>query len=165
MEDAHFVLRVGDYPERIFAIQTTANIFPMMGLRAALGRTLSSSENQSGHENVAVLSDAIWRGRFGSDRTILGKSIVLDGRNYQVVGVLADNAQFSLGYPQTPDIWVPLPLAADPARNTGRLEMVALKKFRHAGPSFSDLLPYAGLVDNGILLLKDGYESDVPDAR
>src|SRR5205814_1017297 len=95
VEDAHFVLRVGDYPERIFAIQTTANIFPMMGLRAALGRTLSSSENQSGHENVAVLSDAIWRGRFGSDRTILGKSIVLDGRNYQVVGVLADNAQFS----------------------------------------------------------------------
>ena len=34
--------------------------------------------------------------------------------------------------------------------------MVALKKFRHTGPSFSDLLPYAGLVDNGIMLLKDG---------
>ena len=34
--------------------------------------------------------------------------------------------------------------------------MVALKQFRHSGPSFSDLLPYAGLVDNGVLLLKDG---------
>ena len=34
--------------------------------------------------------------------------------------------------------------------------MVALKRFRHPGPSFSDLLPYAGLVDNGVLLLKDG---------
>ncbi len=34
--------------------------------------------------------------------------------------------------------------------------MVALKSFRHSGPSFADLVPYAGLVDNGVLLLKDG---------
>jgi putative ABC transport system permease protein len=125
VEDAHFVLRAGDYPERIFAVRTTANIFPMMGLRAALGRTFSASENQPGHENVVVLSNVIWRERFGSDHTILGKDIVLDGKNYQVVGVLAHNARFSLGYPQTPDIWVPLPLVADPARNTGQLQMVA----------------------------------------
>lgn len=125
VEDTHFVLRAGDYPERIFAVRTTANIFPMMGLRAALGRTFSASENQPGHENVVVLSDVIWRERFDSDRTILGKDIVLDRKNYQVVGVLARSARFSLGYPQTPDIWVPLPLVADPARNTGQLQMVA----------------------------------------
>ena len=125
VEDAHFVLRAGDYPERIFAVRATANIFSMMGLRAALGRTLSASENQPGHENVVVLSDALWRERFGTDRSILGKDIILDGKNYQVVGVLARNAQFSLGYPQTPDVWVPLPLVTDPARNTGQLEMVA----------------------------------------
>jgi hypothetical protein len=81
VEDAHFVLRAGDYPERIFAVRTTANIFAMMGLRQALGRTFSASENQPGHENVAVLSNAIWRERFGSDRTILGKDIILDGKN------------------------------------------------------------------------------------
>ena len=125
VEDAHFVLRAGDYPERVFAMRTTANIFPMMELRAALGRTFSASENKPGQENVVVLSNAIWRNRFGSDRTILGKDIVLDGKNYQVVGVLAHNARFSLGYPQTPDIWVPLPLVADPPRNTGQLQMVA----------------------------------------
>jgi len=125
VEDAHFVLRAGDYPERIFAARTTANIFPMMGLRAALGRTFSVLENQPGHENVVVLSNVIWRERFGSDRTILGKDIVLDGKNYQVVGVLAHNARFSLGHPKMPDVWVPLPLVADPARNTGELQMVA----------------------------------------
>lgn len=125
VEDAHFVLRAGDYPERIFAIRTTANIFPMMGLHTVLGRTFSPSENQLGHGNVAVLSNVLWRERFGSDRAILGKDIVLDGKDYQVVGVLAQNARFSLGYPQTPDIWVPLPLVADPGRNTGQLQMVA----------------------------------------
>lgn len=125
VEDAHFVLRGGDYPERVLAIRTTANIFPMMSLRTVLGRTFSLSENQPGHGNVAVLSNALWRERFGSDRTILGKEIVLDGTSYQVVGVLAQNARFSLGYPQMPDIWVPLPLVADPTRNIGQLQMVA----------------------------------------
>jgi putative ABC transport system permease protein len=125
VEDAHFVLRAGDYPDRIFAVRTTANIFPMMGLRAALGRTFLASENEPGHGNVAVLSNVLWRERFGSDRAILGKDIVLDGKDYQVVGVLTQNARFSLGYPQMPDIWVPLPLVADPARNTGQLQMVA----------------------------------------
>jgi predicted permease len=125
VEDAHFVLRAGEYPERIFAVRTTANLFAMMGLPVALGRTLSESENRPGHENVVVLSNAIWRERFGSDRTILGRDIVLDGKNYQIVGVLAHNAQFSLGYPQMPDVWVPLPLVPDPARNAGQLQIVA----------------------------------------
>ena len=58
VEDAHFVLQAGDYPERIFAVRATANIFSTMGLRAELGRTLSASENQPGHDNVVVLSDA-----------------------------------------------------------------------------------------------------------
>ncbi len=124
VEDAHFVLRASDYPERVFAMRTTANIFQMMGLRAVLGRTFSALENQPGHENVVVLSNVVWRERYGSDRTILGKDIVLDGKNYRVVGVLAHNAVFSLGYPQTPDIWVPLQLVADPGRNTGQLQMV-----------------------------------------
>ena len=96
-----------------------------MGLRAALGRTLIASENQPGHEHVAVLSDALWRERFGADRAILGKDVVLDGKSYEVVGVLAKNAQFTVGSPQTPAVWVPLPLVADPERNTGQLEIVA----------------------------------------
>lgn len=125
VEDAHFVLHAGEYPARIVAIRTTANIFPMMGLRAELGRAFSLSENQPGQGNVAVLSNALWHDRFGTDRSILGKDIVLDGTSYQVVGVLAQNARFSLGYPEMPDVWVPLPVGADPARNTGQLQMVA----------------------------------------
>lgn len=125
VEDAHLVLRAGDYPERIFAVRTTANIFPTMGLRAVLGRTFAESENQPGHENVVVLSDLIWRERFASDRAVIGKDVVLDGKNYQVIGVLAHHTRFSLGYPQTPDIWMPLPLIADPGRNNGQLQMVA----------------------------------------
>ncbi len=125
VENVHFVLRAGEYPKRVFAVRTTANLFPMMGLRAALGRTLTASENQPGHEHVVVLSDELWREQFGADRAIVGKDVILDGQNYQVVGVLARNARFSLVYPQAPALWVPLSLVADPDRNTGQLEMVA----------------------------------------
>jgi predicted permease len=124
VEDAHFALRAGEYAQRIFAVRTTANIFPMMGLHLALGRTFSASENQPGYGHVAVLSYALWQERFGLDRTIVGKNIILDGNNYQVVGVLARTARFSLGYPQMPDVWVPLPLVVDPKRNTGQLQIV-----------------------------------------
>ena len=66
VENAHFVLRAGEYPERIFAVRATANLFPLMGLRAALGRTLTASENQPGHEHVAVLSDGQSNGKTAS---------------------------------------------------------------------------------------------------
>lgn len=125
VENAFYVLTAGEFPERVFALRATSNIFPMMGLRPTLGRTFSDADNQPGHEHVVVLSDALWRGRFGADPAILGRNIVLDGQNYEVVGVLERNARFSVGYPQSPEVWVPLPLVADPDRNVGQLQLVA----------------------------------------
>lgn len=125
VENAHYVLQVGDYPERIFGLRATANLFPMLGLHAVMGRTLTDEDNLPGHQHVAVLSYAIWRQRFGSDQRIVGKNIVLDGENYEVVGVLGSQARFSVGYPESPAVWTALPLGPDPARNTGQLEMLA----------------------------------------
>lgn len=125
VENTHFVLSGHDYPERIFALRATANLFPMMGLRAALGRTLVSSDSQPGHEHVAVLSDALWRERFGGDAKIVGEKVVLNGQNYEIVGVLSRGVRFSVGYPRAAALWVPLTLVADAARRTGQLEMLA----------------------------------------
>ncbi len=125
VENAHFVLGGGQYPERIYGVRVTGNLFSMMGMRAALGRVLSSEESRPGHEFVAVLSDGIWRERFGGDPRVVGRNIVLDGTSYEVVGVLARDVRFSLGYPRMPEVWIPLPLVTDPERRTGELEMVA----------------------------------------
>jgi putative ABC transport system permease protein len=125
VENAHYVLKAGEFPERLFALRVTGNLFSMMGLHAALGRTLLASDNVPGHECVAVLSDPLWRERFGSDPAILGKNISLDGQSYEVVGVLQKDIRFTVGYPQTPDLWVPLPMIADPDRRAGQLQMVA----------------------------------------
>jgi predicted permease len=125
VEDAHYVLTAGDFPQRLFALRVTSNLFQMMGLHPALGRTFSDVDNQPGHERVAILSDSLWRNRFGSDPSIIGRNVILDGQIYEVVGVLQRNVQFSVGYPQTPDVWVPLPLVADPNRSVGNLAIVA----------------------------------------
>ena len=97
----------------------------MMGLHPALGRSLVDSDNQPGHEHVILLSDTVWRENFGANTHILGKNVTLEGQTYEVVRVMPRGLRFSIGRPDTPDVWVPLSLATDPNRNTGRLEIVA----------------------------------------
>src|SRR5918912_653108 len=66
----------------------TGNFFSTLGVRAALGRTFTFDETWASGARVGVLSDHAWRERFGGDPAIVGKSIVLNGRPVQVVGVM-----------------------------------------------------------------------------
>src|SRR5882724_3229216 len=75
-------------PERIQGVRATASLFPTLGVDAALGRTFLPEEDQIGHNRVVVLSAGLWKRRFGSDPSIVGKSITLNGADYNVVGVL-----------------------------------------------------------------------------
>lgn len=124
VENAHYVLRGGSTSERVFALRVTANLFPIVALKPALGRTLVAADNLPGHEHVAVLSDGVWRENFGADPAILGKSVVLDDQNYEVVGVMGRDVRFTVGQPQSPQVWVPLPLVPDPDRRIGQLHVI-----------------------------------------
>src|SRR5688500_2648424 len=66
-------------PERLSGIAVTATFFPTLGVDAALGRVLLAEEDQPGRDNVVVLSDALWRRRFGADPNILNQPILLNG--------------------------------------------------------------------------------------
>jgi putative ABC transport system permease protein len=82
---------------------TTANLFKLFEVDAALGRIYGADEELPGSPRVAVLGHAFWLGRFGGDRQVLGKIIQLDGRPFSIIGVLPAN--FRLG---GADIWSPL---------------------------------------------------------
>lgn len=82
---------------------TTANLFKLFEVDAALGRIYRSDEESPGSPRVAVLSHAFWLARFGGDPQVLGKIIQLDSRPFNIVGVLP--ASFRLG---GADIWYPL---------------------------------------------------------
>ena len=93
----------------------TPGLFRTLEVTPALGRLFTSGDLASGGNHVAVLSDELWRTRFGGDRGVVGRSLVLDGESYEIVGVLRPRMDVPhLGFVR---IWVPLPLEAQGEEN------------------------------------------------
>ncbi|HEX8694476.1 MAG TPA: ABC transporter permease [Longimicrobium sp.] len=95
-------------PERLRAFAVSANLFRVLGARAAVGRTFAAGEDRPGGARVVMLSHAFWRARFGADPRIVGRAVRLDGEPYTVVGVMPAEFRF----PQASDVWLPLALDA-----------------------------------------------------
>ena len=72
---------------RALAQLVSGNFFDVVGLSAAYGRTLLPAEETPGQHPVAILSDAVWRSRFGADPGVVGQTIGLNGRPYSIVGI------------------------------------------------------------------------------
>jgi putative ABC transport system permease protein len=92
-------------PVHVHVHSITAGFFPMLGVRPMLGRGFIAAEAQAGHNQVALLSAAVWRRDFGGDRNVINKTIHLDGIPYTVVGVMPAGLLYPPG-----DLWVPLVL-------------------------------------------------------
>ena len=76
----------GESPERIRASAVTANLFSMLGVRAAVGRTFLAEEERPGAQRVAVLSDGFWRKHFAADPQAVARTLNLNGVSYTVIG-------------------------------------------------------------------------------
>jgi putative ABC transport system permease protein len=96
-------LALSDHAERIELAQTNANFFDVFGIKPQYGRLFIPQDEQAGHEPVVVVSNALWQRRFGSDPSLVGKPITLDGKNYTVVGVAPAGFQ----YPDKTEVWTP----------------------------------------------------------
>jgi putative ABC transport system permease protein len=84
------------------------SLFQMIGAQPLLGRTFSADEGQQGKDMVAVISHTTWRQRFGSAADVVGKTVVLNGHNTTIVGVMPAGFHYPLGA----EIWMPLTLSA-----------------------------------------------------
>ena len=102
-------------PEQLEGQLVTANVLPLLGISPALGRTFANDEDQSGHEHVVVLSDALWRRRFNRDPGIVNRSVTLNGESFTVVGVMPPNFFFP---ERETELW--LPWAMEPGQAEGR---------------------------------------------
>ena len=79
----------GDHePERVTAVPVSANLFEVLGVNPTLGRTFRVEEETPGGDQVVILSHGLWQRRFGSDPNLVGKTILLDGRSYLVIGIM-----------------------------------------------------------------------------
>jgi putative ABC transport system permease protein len=98
----------GGEPELFFGAQVTEGFFDAIGMRPALGRAFLPEEHVRGARPVVILSDGLWRRRFGADPAIVNRPISLDGEPYTVVGVLArEFAPQLMPRPGALDIWTP----------------------------------------------------------
>jgi predicted permease len=89
----------------------TPEIFPLLGATPLAGRTLLPDDGKRGAAPVAVLSEALWRSRFGSNAALVGQSITLDMRAFTVVGILPAGFRYPDGAAHQ-DVWIPI--AQDP---------------------------------------------------
>jgi putative ABC transport system permease protein len=104
--DANLVER--NNPERLQGFQVSWGFFDALGVRPALGRGFVRDDETYGRHRLAILSDAVWKRRFGGDPAVVGRSITIDGDPYQVIGIGPPRFAF----PDGSEIWAPL--AFDP---------------------------------------------------
>jgi putative ABC transport system permease protein len=119
-----------DTPERVSGVAVTANLLEVLGVAPALGRGFRGEEERAGNGRVALLSDALWRRRFGADAGAVGRTVSVDGEPFEIVGVLPRGflLPIELRMPGGADLLVPLALdrAASRAKRGGHfLQAVA----------------------------------------
>jgi putative ABC transport system permease protein len=106
---------------RLECAQVEANFLPTLGIQPLAGRNFTRDEDRPNAPPVALLSYGLWKSRFGGDRSVVGKTIPLDGRSATIVGILPP--QFEMPTLEHADVLVPQALdeAAQQRPNTGRV--------------------------------------------
>jgi putative ABC transport system permease protein len=93
-------------PEQVSGVRVTASFFTVLGVRPMLGRTFLPKEEEPGNDREVVLSYALWRRSLGGDRSIVGRTISIDGQAYTVVGVMPESFRFQF-WSGLRELWVP----------------------------------------------------------
>src|SRR5205823_8428129 len=98
--------------ERVVVAYVSSTAFDAIGQTPVMGRDFRREEDRPGSAAVAILSAAVWRGRYGADPAIVGRLVRLNGTPVSVVGIMPDGFRL----PDNADVWQPLaapPIAAD----------------------------------------------------
>jgi predicted permease len=109
-----FTLREpGAEPEDLRAQRVTADFFKVLRVQPTIGRPFTEENEVDGRHRLAVLSDGLWRRRFGGDPSIVGRTIPLEGGAYEVVGIMPPGFQYPVGAARSTDLWVPYVVPPD----------------------------------------------------
>jgi hypothetical protein len=163
-------------PIRLRCARVDAALLPTLGIRPVLGRNFTQQEDRPKGPKVAMISNGLWRSRFGEDPRILGKQVRLDTQSVTVIGVLPP--QFELPVPAPADVLVPQALdeAEQLTRKTATLLFpvarlkpgVTITQARAAlEPLFQDSLQFVspGLRNDVKLRIRSLRDRQVHDAR
>ena len=109
----------GEETVRVSGASVTPNLFSLLSVTPAHGRDFRVEEGaRIGFESVAILSDGLWRSRYGADPDIVGSTVIINERELTVIGIMPPGFR----YPETKDLWVPY----DPGEDTNRASRALL---------------------------------------
>lgn len=121
-------------PVKLRAFAVTAGYFQTLGLRPAIGRAFTRNDEVPGRGRLTILSDRLWRSRFGADRQILGRTLTLDGVPVTVVGVMPPGTQHpgnnfhAVADGETVDLWFPFEFEDRQGRGAHYMDAIGLLK-------------------------------------
>lgn len=146
------LVRVGDGSERVPSGAATTSLFSTLGVRPLLGRLPSPEEDKPGASPVTLLTENLWRSRFGADATMIGRSINIDGKPSVVVGILPASFVFE----RDPELWTTFQLDEDLMQRQNRF-LAVLARLRQ-GESFQQ-------ADSRLTALCSHLSAQYPDSN
>jgi len=116
-------------PLRLNGVEATASLLTTLGIQPVLGRLFSPAEDQPGRNGVVLLSESLWRDRFGARSDILGRTIMLDRNPQTVIGVVASAIRLD---EDSWDVWTPLGLGPDARDVHNSFDLYAIGRMKSA---------------------------------
>ena len=104
-------------PERVRGARVTSSLMSTIGIAPALGRAFVADEDRDGATATVILSDGLWRRRFGAATAVLGRSVEVDGVSRTIVGVMARGARLPGAAVDDNELWLPMRLSTAEAAN------------------------------------------------
>ena len=121
-----FSLGTGSEIQPLLGCRVTANFFDVLSVSPSAGRLFSAGEEQPGADQVVIVSDGFWKGRFAGDPRLLGEKISLNGRMYSIVGIMPKD----FDYPVPVELWVPLALTPEEQADRAQLSLQVLGRLK-----------------------------------
>jgi predicted permease len=102
-------------PENVQARRVSANFFPILGVNPILGRNFTSEEDRRGANPTALISEGLWKRKFGSDRNVIGKRLIVAGQPRTIIGVIPASFRLHVFNFRTADVYEAIGEETDPA--------------------------------------------------
>jgi predicted permease len=171
-------------PERIGVIHVSSNLLLMLGAKPERGRLFVGEEDRPGAAPTALLGYGTWKRRYGADPSAIGKQVTINGKSYQIVGVLPESFSLprevlpTLNGAEDAEVLLPLPLGADAATARNREDYNIIAKLKPGATvkqaqtemdaitarlrrDFPDLYPPNGGLTFGVVPLQEQVVGDV----
>ena len=168
-----FNLGGGDVPERISGALVAPSLFPLFGVEPIKGRTFAREEQGLGHDDVIVISERLWKRRFNSDPALVGKTLLLNGRSYTVIGIMPAKFEFPIPlfgvqgnqFAERVEIWKPLAFTPLELKERGNRSYGLITRLRSDVPVAKAQAELDKIIANWIQTYRDNYSGGGFGAR